>query len=242
MLKWTFLICVALALLAWTKSPELPLPSQLRTESLQEPFQLAVALAPYKTTVGGVTYTIEPSHSYDISGLVVSKHNANTWWDWAHAAWNDHLNVTDVCVLWGGNVSSGVYDAFSFSSGQWTCNYQTTSDAAFQAFNPAQFSNNHLLTDSPALARALRKLRIGDQVRITGHLAAYRHQVGQDFFRGTSTTRLDTGNFSCETIFVTNVSVLQSAPTRWRLLAWLAGAGMALCLLMGLLRPYQTRG
>ena len=242
MLKWTFLLCAALASLAWTQSPELPSPSQLRAELLQEPMQLAVALAPYKTTVGGVTYSIEPSHRYAIHGLVVSKHNAITWWDWAHAAWNDHLNVTDVCVLWGSNLASGVYQAFSFSSGQWTCNYQTTSSAAFQAFDAARFSNNHLLTDSPFLARELRQLRIGDQVRITGHLAAYRHQVGQDFFRGTSTTRQDTGNFSCETIFVTDVAVLRSAPAGWRTLSWLAGLGMGVCLLIGLVRPYRTRG
>ena len=241
MLKWTFLLCAALALLAWTQSPELPSSGQIRAELPQEPMQLAVALASYKTTVGGVTYSIEPSHRYDIYGLVVSKHNANTWWDWAHAAWRDHLNVTDVCVLWGSNLASGIYQAFSFSSGQWTCNYQTASSAAFQAFDAAQFSNNHLLTDDPFLARELRQLRIGDQVRITGHLAAYRYQVGQDFFRGTSTTRQDTGNFSCETIFVTDVAVLRSAPARWRTLSWLAGVGMGLCLLIGLARPYRFR-
>ena len=83
---------------------------------------------------------------------------------------------------------------------------------------------------------------MGDQVRITGHLAAYRHQAGQDFFRGTSTTRQDTGNFSCETIFVTDVSVLRSAPARWHTLSWLAAPGMGLSLLAGLLRPYRTRG
>ena len=242
MLKWTCLLCAALGLLAWTQSPELPPPSQLRVQLRQEPVQLAVALAPYKTTLDGVTYTVEPSHSYDIYGLVVSKHNADTWWDWAHATWNDHLNVTDVCLLWGSNAVSGVYQAFSFSSGQWTCNYQTPSDVAYQAFDAAQFSNNHLLTDNPALASKLRRLRVGDQVRITGHLAAYRHQAGQDFVRGTSTTRQDTGNFSCETIFVTAVTVLQPAPARWRALGWLAGLGIGSSLLVGLARTYRSRG
>ena len=33
------------------------------------------------------------------AGLVVSKHDADTWWDWIHRAWNDHLNVTDLCVI-----------------------------------------------------------------------------------------------------------------------------------------------
>ena len=120
--------------------------------------QLAVALSPYQTTVGGVTYAIKPLHRYAIHGLVVSKHNADTWWDWAHATWNDQLRVSDVCMLWGGNLASGVYQAFSFSSGQWTCNYQTTLTAAFQAFDPARFSDNHLLTDSPFLKGVMNSL------------------------------------------------------------------------------------
>ena len=72
---------------------------------------------------------------YEITGLVVSKHNADTWWDWVHAASHDHLNVTDLCVVWGDNARSGSYQDMRFSSGQWTCNFKTDSDAAFAAFD-----------------------------------------------------------------------------------------------------------
>lgn len=241
MLKWAFLMCTALLLGALYKDGALPEPGELRFEIAREPLQEPISSPHFKTRVGGVDYTIEPSHHYDIYGLVVSKHNADTWWDWVHAASNDHLNVTDLCVVWGSNATGGAYRDIAFSSGQWTCNFQTDSDAAFKAFDVTKISNNHLLTDKPLLAKKLRHVRVGDQIHITGQLAAYRHQAGMDFFRGTSTTRLDTGNGACETIFASDVTIIRSAPATWRVLAWLAGLGMLLCALAGLLMPYRVR-
>ena len=153
MLKWAFLVCAALFLGALYKDGALPEPGELRLEIAREPLQEPISSPHIKTRVGGVDYTIEPSHLYDIYGLVVSKHNADTWWDWVHAASNDHLNVTDLCVVWGSNATSGAYRDIAFSSGQWTCNFQTNSDAAFKAFDITKISNNHLLTDKPSLAK-----------------------------------------------------------------------------------------
>ena len=241
MLKWAFLVCTALFLGALYKDGALPEPDALHAELAREPEQQPVSLPHVKTRVGGVDYTIEPSHQYDMYGLVVSKHNADSWWDWVHAASNDHLNVTDLCVVWGSNATKGAYRNIAFSSGQWTCNFQTSSDAAFRAFDSTKISNNHLLTDSSSLAKKLRHVRVGDQIHITGQLAAYRHQTGLDFFRGTSTTRLDTGNGACETIFASDVTVIGSAPAAWRRLAWASGLGMMLCALAGLLMPHRVR-
>ena len=241
MLKWAFLVCTGLFLGGLYKDGALPEPGELRFEIAREPLQEPISSPHVKTRVGGVDYTIEPSHHYDIYGLVVSKHNADSWWDWVHAASNDHLNVTDLCVVWGSNATSGAYRDIAFSSGQWTCNLQTGSDAAFRAFDITKISNNHLLTDNPSLAKKLRHVRIGDQIHITGQLAAYRHQAGMDFFRGTSTTRLDTGNGACETIFASDVAIIASAPAVWRRLAWAGVLGMMLCALAGLSTPYRVR-
>ncbi len=182
MLKWTFLICTALLLGALYKDGALPGSGELRAELAHEPAQESISVPHVKTTVGGVDYIIEPSHSYDIYGLVVSKHNADSWWDWVHAASNDHLNVTDLCVVWGSNATSSAYRDMAFSSGQWTCNFQTDSEPAVKAFDITKISNNHLLTDKPLLAKKLRHVHVGDQIHITGQLAAYRHQAGMDFF------------------------------------------------------------
>lgn len=220
---------------------KLPDAGQLLTELNDEPRQQNVAPAAFTKTAGGVTYTIEPSHSYEIYGLVVSKHNADTWWDYIHAASNDHLNVTDLCVVWGSNAMTGAYKDLSFSSGQWTCHWQASSEADLRAFDSSKISNNHLLTDDISLVKKLRGVRIGDQIHITGQLANYKHQVGFDFSRGTSVVRTDTGNNSCETIFVNDVNIIRAAPRFWRLLTWAAALGALLCMAYGLAAPHKPR-
>ncbi len=241
MLKAAFIVCTALLLVALYKSPSLPDAATIAPQLSDEPRQEAIAPAPFKTDKGGVTYTIEPSHRYEIYGLVVSKYNTDSWWGWAHKAWNDHLNVTDVCVVWGTNALGGGYHDLSFSSGQWTCNVQTSSDAAWQAFDTTKLSNNHLLTDDAHVAKKLKNIRIGDQIHLTGHLANYRHFSGSGFARGTSTVRTDIGNGACETIFVREVNILRSAPSLWRNLTWLAALGMVLAAGLGLVMPHRVR-
>lgn len=78
----------------------LPEPNLLNPLLLEEPEQIKVREAPFETSVGGVTYRIEPLFTYKLQGLVVSKHDSDTWWDYLHREWNDHLNVVDLCVIW----------------------------------------------------------------------------------------------------------------------------------------------
>lgn len=240
-LKISFAVCTALLAAGLYNYANLPDTGWLRAELSDEPRQQSVVQAAFTRSAGGVVYTIEPSHRYEIFGLVVSKHNADTWWDYVHAATNDNLNVTDLCVVWGSNALGGAYQKLSFSSGQWTCNWQTSSDEALRAFDANKISNNHILTDDARLAKKLRNVRIGDQIHITGQLTSYKHQAGQSFSRGTSTVRTDSGNGACETIFVDEVNILRAAPAFWRNVTWLAGLGMLLSALLGLFRPHRAR-
>jgi hypothetical protein len=204
---------------------DLPRPDRLLDSLQQEPEQLQVREAPFETTVGGVTYTIKPLFSYALHGLVVSMHDTSTWWDYLHREWNDHLNVVDFCVIWGENASSGVYRDIRFSSGQFTCNFQSSTAAAFAAFDMTKISNNHLLTDDPLVAKKLRSVRIGDQVRFHGWLAEYSHNhKGQGFNRGTSTVRNDTGNGACETVYVQDFDIISRGGGPWRSMVWVAWA------------------
>ena len=56
----------------------------------------------------------------------------------------------------------------------------------------------------------------GDQVYLKGYLVNYSHTNG-DFERGTSTSREDTGNNSCESIFVTDFQILKEGNQNWRI-------------------------
>ncbi len=211
-----------LAVALWQRK-DLPQYRELQPVLLKEPEQVPVKRAPFDTTVNGVTYTIRPLYSYDLHGLVVSQHDAKTWWDYLHREWNDHLNVMDLCVVWGNNLQRGVYKEVEYSSGQFECFVKIPDMEIYRVFDQTALSNNHLLTDQPGIARAMRKARIGDQVRFRGYLAEYSHNHnGRPFKRGTSTVRNDTGNGACETIFVEEFEILRPGGGPWHAIVWLA--------------------
>ena len=195
----------------------------------REPEQHLIDRESFKATVGGIEYTVTPLYEYEIWGLVVSRHNAGAWTDFAHKQWNDHLNVADLCLVFGDNIRTGAYQGLRYSSGEFTCCVDAPSEEAWEAFWPADLSNNHLLTDRPKLARALRGAKLGDQVRIQGTLVEYSHHQGFEFTRGTSAVRTDTGDGACETIWVEEFEVLKPGPPTLRWLGWfgatLLGAG-----------------
>lgn len=219
----------------------LPAPAELRPELRNEPLQADTAGQPFQTTVGGVTYTVKPLADYEIWGLVVSEHAADTWWDWVHKAWNDHLNVVDLCVVFAENVERGGYAGISYSSGSFVCYAETRSSAAWQRFSMRALSNNHLLADRPAIAARLRSVQVGDQVRIRGWLAEYQHDSGFAFKRGTSLTRDDTGNGACETIYVQDVEILRAGGGIWRRTTWPAIGLMVLGFVLWVRAPLRVR-
>lgn len=212
----------------WWFSGYLPDVARLHPDVLAEPVQVDGVQPAFAARAGGVDYRIAPVARYDITGLVVSRHDSDAWYDWIHAASNDHLNVVDLCLVWGDNAADGAYRRMRFSSGQFVCYVETDDPEAWQPKYLRSLSNNHLLTADPTVARRLRGLRVGDQVRLNGELAAYSHEAGFSFTRGTSTVREDTGNGACETVFVRSVEILARAP-QWP--RWLVGAGAALLAL-----------
>jgi hypothetical protein len=191
--------------------------------TLKEPIQTNAAKAPFKVTVKGVEYTIKPLADYEITGVIVSRHDTSTFWDYIHKETNDHINVADLCIVWGQNLTSNNYKQLSYSNGQFTCNVSTKSEAIWSAFDQNALSNNHLLTDEAGIAKRVRKFKVGDQVRVKGYLSIYTHTSGMNYERGTSLVRNDSGNGACETIFVTQAELLQptsSLPHWLRAVGW----------------------
>ncbi|AMM26081.1 hypothetical protein [Variovorax sp. PAMC 28711] len=219
----------------------LPARETLRAEVQTDPLQRAVGIPAFYAQAGKVDYSVAPVADYEITGLVVSRHDSDAWWDWIHAASNDHLNVVDLCMVWGANAASGAYEKMSFSSGQFVCYHQSRDMDALAPANVRALSNNHLLTDNPAIARRLRDVVVGDQVRLTGQLVSYSHNAGFAFTRGTSTTRDDTGNGACETLFVRDVEVLRSASPWPRWLRWIGAVLLALGLVRWFAAPHRPR-
>ena len=231
---------IALLAVSLVMRHALPSPDDLRPELRNEPLQQPAQLASFQTTVRGVTYTVKPVADYEIWGLVVSNHDTSTWWNWIHKASNDNLNVVDLCVVFAENVKSGGYAGLDYSSGQFVCYVQTSSNEKWQRFSMRALANNHLLADRPSIVAKLRDVRIGDQVRIRGWLSEYAHNQGFAFTRGTSLTRDDTGNGACETIYVQEVEVLRHGGRPWRWLVWPAISLIAVGLALWLRAPFRS--
>ncbi|MDZ7670916.1 MAG: hypothetical protein U5Q16_16395 [Gammaproteobacteria bacterium] len=98
----------------------------------EEPKQFAVEEPAFETEQGGVRYRVEPPDRYRLQGLVVSR-RAHDGDRMLHRRWNDHLNVADVCVVWG-DAATADLSAFDFWSGQFTCFFRTDDGAACAPF------------------------------------------------------------------------------------------------------------
>jgi hypothetical protein len=211
------------------KSPDL---AEILPETFQAPVQTetdATPLNPQRQD-GKFLYDVVPLYDYDLFGLVVSRHESKNDFGMSdHASGGDFLNTSDICVLWGENLQSRVYQRMSFHNDDWSCEASfkgKTARSDWDIFQGADFSNNHLLAGNFNVDDVLSQIRPGDQIHIKGKLVKYRKKDSTGPFRSSSITRTDMGNGACEIIYVTSAKILKPANTFWRgLLAvskWLA--------------------
>lgn len=202
-----------------------------------EPRQTPVRERPFDVVFNNIEYRVEPEYDYDITGMVVSYRHHHEDNSRMHALAKDHLNMLDVCVIWGDNPGNERLDKISFWNGLFTCNVKTRDQRAWDAFDMNQLSNNHLLSDDEFIRRQVKKIRVGDQIRVRGYLASYTSDGTSR--RGTSTTRTDTGNGACETVFVKNFEIVETAHSKWRMSMWASVAVLALGLFVHFSRPFR---
>jgi len=240
MRKLTNIVIVAsffwLVVSFWNRN-ELPGSIDYVAAVADEPRQTKTTRKPFDASWDGTGYTVKPEYDYDLVGMIVSfRHHDNN--SRMHRLADDHLNMLDVCVVWGNNTNGAMLDKIDFWNGIFTCNVQTRDQAAWDSFDIYQLSNNHLISDDEHIRDQVRKINIGDQIRVRGVLASYESPGGD---RGTSTTRTDTGDGACETIYVDHFEIVQSATSFWRISMYVS----LFILLAGLLRfftlPFKSR-
>ncbi|NQU99203.1 MAG: hypothetical protein HQ538_00540 [Parcubacteria group bacterium] len=197
---------------------QLPEKSEIDERLYQEPIQEHTDKEPFEKRVGDITYNIKPITSYELYGLVVTYNNANKWWDYYHKVWNDFINLKDICVIWNKNIDTEVYKQMKFKSGSWTCYMESKYGGGEEVrsnFSFSHLSNNHLLDDNEEIAGKIMEAEIGDQIYFKGYLVEYSHSDEQ-FKRGTSTLRTDTGNNACETVYVTDFEIIKKKEDIYR--------------------------
>jgi hypothetical protein len=201
----------------------------------EEPKQTSARKAPFEVSWENVGYKVLPEYRYDLTGMVVSyRHHDNN--SRMHRLADDHLNMLDVCVVWGDNTHAQL-DKINFWNGIFTCNVKTRDMAAWESFDMNQLSNNHLISDDDFIRDRVRDIKIGDQIRVQGYLASYESPGG---LRGTSTTRTDTGDGACETIYVERFELLKKATSFWRMSMWTSLAALLLGLGLFFTRPFKS--
>ena len=84
----------------WNRN-DLPQNIEYVPELLSEPLQTATRKPSFDAHYNGVKYLIEPEFEYDLYGMIVSYRHHNGVR--IHLMANDHLNMLDVCVIWGEN-------------------------------------------------------------------------------------------------------------------------------------------
>ncbi len=202
-----------------------------------EPKQTLTHMQAFTTVYNEETFEITPKYSYEIYGLVVSyRLHDSEFGQMIHALSNDHINVADYCVVWGTAANQDLLPEFEFSSGQFTCFWQTKNKTAWQQFNQSQISNNHILATDESIREIINEIKIGDQIYLRGTLADYKTT---QFERLTSTVRTDTGNGACETVLVDEIKILSSMKSVWRMLMWLSLGFLLLTLFIYLKSPYE---
>jgi len=148
--KIILLIGIVIFIYSYSQKGKLPKKEEILPELYQEPIQTETEKPPFKVERGGIIYDITPLFNYELYGLVVSEYNSKSWLDYYHEEWKDFINLKDVCVVWGDNVETEVYQELKFHNGSFTCYIDSKSGAdktaVFQKFKDSALSNNHLLS------------------------------------------------------------------------------------------------
>lgn len=204
------LLSLAVWLSGWAIRGALPNPKNLLPQLRHEPLQHNATDESFEFDYLGKQYTIEPLADYDLNGLIVSHNDPAGWGDIYHD--EQSVDFRDICVLWGNNLNTHVFDGFQFWSEPWTCNAQTKSEAAAAAFDLTAIGNNHILSADDNVRKTITSARIGDQIHFSGKLINYYPSGMSEYGRKSSLTRSDTGNGACEVVFVKSAEILQRGP------------------------------
>lgn len=231
MKKKIFLLLLVLFFVSGCFKYRLPFHGDIVKDLYEQPKQIELEVDPFTVKKEGMTYRVQPLYSYDLKGLIVSDHETGGWLDYYHSQWKDSLNIKDVCVVWGDNLTDDNFRDLTYRNGSWTCYVKTPNRKVWNRFNGNELSNNHLLVDDEYIAETLLKAKRGDQIALKGYLSEYSH--GEGFKRGTSISREDMGGTACETIFLTDFKILKKGNVLWSWLSMMSKWGLMIIGLWG---------
>lgn len=217
MLKFTvkglavvLLMCAVVFVLSWRKKTQLPPLAEIVPVLKEDPVQTETERKSFNLDYRGKKYRIDPQAEYEIWGLVVSHNNVNSMGDIYHDA--DAVDIKDIALIWGTNVSSAEYLKVEFSSNCYVVNWRYPRGTKFDNY---KIANNHLLSGDAKARKVIQSAKVGDQIRLKGMLVNYTSPTMRGV-RKTSLTRNDTDMGACEVIYVEEAEILKVGNPLWR--------------------------
>ncbi|MEN8221883.1 MAG: hypothetical protein ABFR36_01380 [Acidobacteriota bacterium] len=147
-------------------------------------------------------FKITPVAEYSISARVVSARSYSR-------KWTSSLAPVDLALVWGKLADKNMDDFISYKQRNRWYFYRYSPDCPVDNnYIIAHSSNNHIVPSSYNLSIAIKSIRKNDLIRIEGYLIrvsgfSKKRKVNW----GTSTTRTDTGDRSCELIYLKTIRI-----------------------------------
>lgn len=222
LLEWTaiagvFIVVILVVLgIAGIASPGIPAPGQSGQTSPETPpgcseadlggfYQGSIsAPVPITKQVDDVTFTLQPLYRYQIIGKIVGK-------DEYSATPLDRLGPMDLTIANGDIIRPEIISHFTIQKYTRHFRYQYFFPAGTTPPLPSyiveHMSNNHLIFAGDTAYSVAKTAGVGDMVEISGYLVTVsgKGQDGRTFTWGTSTTRSDQGEGSCELVYVETI-------------------------------------
>ena len=199
--RWLAALSFTLCLAACAPEPSLLEPST--PDPSQDPVQEQISSpVPFEIGRGVYRFRLYPLADYAVRGVVLGRKRYSGGPSGALAPY-------DVAVAWGAMAENGLCESLRWSqSGRW---YWWEYDAGFErdnAFVARYSSNTHVIPDSALLRRAVRSLKHGDLVEMSGELVRVEGTGAAASFRWKSSlSRKDRDAGSCELLYLRRLKV-----------------------------------
>ena len=156
----------------------------------------------FRMTRGGYDISITQKAAYTVRGIVTGRENY-------YSGWNSLVSPADVALCWGKLAENGMYRRLKWSQGNRWYFWHAGDDFGYNNdFVALHSSNNHIIPATPNLAKAVKVLKEGNIVEMTGHLVDVSAVKKSESYRwNSSVSTTDKGDGSCEIIYLTRLKV-----------------------------------
>ena len=195
-----FLAFLALSLLAFT---------MISKSNAELPLQPQISIVPSQLDADGLgswqdgEYRVAPLAQYDVTARVLSSRSYSENRE-------EEVSPIDFALGWGPMADRGLLQSLNVSQrDRWY--FVRWRNAPVKAEEViANSANTHLLPANAEVAEQLQAVQPGDIVRLQGYLVEVSAQDGWTWT--SSTSRNDTGDGSCEVLWVESVEIHSDAP------------------------------